>query len=94
MTEEGTSGTYILRSDLDSQPVAIFKPIDEEQNAPANPRGFIDSFGSPACRDSVLSGEATSRELAAFLLDRDGKAGVPSTTLAQISSDKFENCSN
>jgi hypothetical protein len=31
LTEEGTSGTYILKGGLDSaRPLAIYKPIDEE----------------------------------------------------------------
>lgn len=43
LTEEGTSGTYFLRSK--NQNLAVFKPIDEEQFAPNNPRGFKGKFG-------------------------------------------------
>lgn len=46
LTSEGTSGTYILRTEEEAEPLAIFKPIDEEQNAPANPRGYTGAFGS------------------------------------------------
>jgi len=30
LTEDGTSGTYILRGLESSKPLAVFKPIDEE----------------------------------------------------------------
>lgn len=37
----------------------------------------------------MLAGEASVRELAAFLLDRDGFAGVPATALVRISANAF-----
>ena len=46
LTEEGTSGCYILRDATgadeaeNSRPVAVWKPIDEEPFAPNNPRGM------------------------------------------------------
>ena len=40
LTEDGTSGTYILRGLNQVKPLAIFKPVDEEQFAPNNPREF------------------------------------------------------
>jgi hypothetical protein len=82
LTEEGTSGTYLMRSK--TQTCAVFKPIDEEQFAPNNPRDFRGKFGDATFREGVLSGEATIRELAAYLLDHDGFAGVPATSLASI----------
>ena len=45
LTEDGTSGTYILRN-AQKQSIAIFKPIDEEPFAPNNPRGHTGQFGS------------------------------------------------
>ncbi len=57
LTDEGTSGTYEMRSQQKKK-VAIFKPIDEEPNAPNNPRGNIGNFGSKTFRDGVLSGES------------------------------------
>lgn len=30
LTDEGTSGTYLMRGPDQKQPIAIFKPIDEE----------------------------------------------------------------
>lgn len=44
LTNDGTSGTYFLRS-TDKKPQAVFKPIDEEAFAPNNPRGNVGSFG-------------------------------------------------
>jgi len=56
---------------------AIFKPIDEEPFAPNNPRGNTGDFGTPTCRSGVLSGEASIREVAAYVLDCDGFHRVP-----------------
>jgi hypothetical protein len=84
LSEEGTSGSYFLRSKLDNgeaKPVAVFKPIDEEPFAPNNPRDMQASFGSETCRPGVKSGESTFREVYAYLLDHEGFAGVPPTAL-------------
>ena len=64
--------------------MAVFKPIDEEAFAPNNPRGNIGPFGSETFKTGVLSGEGCIREVAAFLLDRDGFSSVPPTTMFQI----------
>lgn len=88
LTFEGTSGAYFMRNDK-QVPVAVFKPIDEEAFAPNNPRGFTNKFGTPSLRTGVLSGEACEREIAAYLLDREGFSGVPETVLAAISHPSF-----
>ena len=80
LTDEGTSGSYLM-CDQDQQPIGIFKPVDEECNAPNNPRGYQGEFGSQTLRAGVRSGEATIREVAAYLLDYDGFSGVPETSL-------------
>ena len=77
LTDEGTSGVYYMRGIELGRPIAVFKPIDEEQFAPNNPRGFSGDFGDATFRIGVRSGEATVRELAAFLVDREGFSGVP-----------------
>lgn len=41
-------------------------------------------FGSETCRAGVKSGESTLREVAAYLLDKDGFHGVPATTLVEM----------
>jgi hypothetical protein len=38
LTDDGTSGAYIMRNQ-EKTGIAIFKPIDEEPFAPNNPRG-------------------------------------------------------
>ena len=93
LSEEGTSGSYILKSPTNGsmedeeqlQSVAVWKPIDEEPFAPNNPRGMQAPFGSDTCRPGVKSGESSLREVLAFLLDHDGFAGVPPTALVEIS---------
>jgi hypothetical protein len=45
LTDEGTSGTYEMRS-AKKEKVGVFKPIDEEPFAPNNPRGNTGPFGS------------------------------------------------
>ena len=61
------------------KPVAVFKPIDEEQFAPNNPRDFNGPFGSSTFRPGIVSGESTIREIAAYTLDHDNFSGVPMT---------------
>lgn len=88
MTEEGTSGSYILKEAMDGEgarPVAFWKPFDEEPFAPNNPRGMQAPFGSETCRPGVKSGESSLREVLAFLLDHEGFAGVPPTALVEVS---------
>jgi hypothetical protein len=95
LSNDGTSGTYFLK-DKQEQTVAVFKPIDEEPFAPNNPRGMRAPFGSDTCRPGVKSGELTVREVIAYMLDHEGFADVPATTLVQavhpiFASDQNEN---
>lgn len=88
LTEEGTSGSYLLKKALEdetSRPVAVWKPIDEEPFAPHNPRGMQAPFGSNTCRPGVKSGESSLREVLAYQLDHDHFAGVPPTALVELS---------
>ena len=51
-------------------------------------------FGSETCRPGVKSGEATIREVAAYLLDNQtgsGFSSVPRTTLVEMSHECFIN---
>ena len=82
LTDDGTSGTYLMRG-ISKKPLAVFKPIDEEAFAPNNPRDHVGRFGQQSFRAGVLSGEACIREVAAYLLDKDGFSGVPSTTMIE-----------
>ena len=49
LCSEGTSGAYLLYNNQHN-PVAVFKPIDEEAFAPNNPRGYIGNFGHASLR--------------------------------------------
>ena len=85
---EGTGGTYFLRS-RGKVNVAVFKAEDEEPFAPANPRGYQGVMGGAGFRHGLVSGEGAVREVAAYLIDHGGFAGVPSTTRVEISKRAF-----
>ena len=89
LTDEGTSGCYILKGP-DRCPLAVFKPIDEEQFAPNNPRDFRGPFGSSTFRPGVVSGESTIREIAAYLLDHEHFSDVPCTQLVSLNHETFK----
>lgn len=78
---EGMGGTYFLLDDSGDK-VGIFKPCDEEPLAPNNPKGWAGrAMGAPGMKPSVRVGEAALREVAAYLLDHGGFAGVPPAAL-------------
>jgi hypothetical protein len=86
---EGSGGTYFLHDSCKNK-VAVFKPADEEPYAENNPRGYLPQLGQPSSlREGIAPGEACIREVAAFLLDRDGFAGVPQTTLVEARHPAF-----
>jgi len=72
LCEEGVGGTYFVR-DHSCQPLAVFKPIDEEPGAVNNPKKPLNHVLLPP-------GGGAHREVAAYLLDRNN-AGVPETRL-------------
>ena len=77
----GTGGAYFLRGS-DGETCAVFKPADEEPNAHNNPRGRNVSITGEGLRKGTRVGEGASREVAAYVLDHGGFAGVPATSLA------------
>lgn len=89
---DGSGGTYFLH-DAKKAKIAVFKPADEEPYADNNPRGYVRQAGQAAAslREGVVPGEACMREVAAFLLDHDGFAGVPMTTLTEARHPAFNN---
>ena len=89
LTDDGTSGTYLMRNQR-KKIIGVFKPVDEEAFAPNNPRGNVGPFGNETFKPGVLSGEATVREVAAYLIDDQGFSGVPPTTMLQIQSNKLK----
>ncbi|KAM7505193.1 hypothetical protein LguiB_004097 [Lonicera macranthoides] len=80
----GLSGAYFLRA-KSGDAIAVVKPIDEEPLAFNNPKGFAGlMLGQPGMKRSIRVGETGLRELAAYLLDHSGFAGVPPTSLVKI----------
>ncbi|TYI44954.1 hypothetical protein E1A91_A04G188500v1 [Gossypium mustelinum] len=85
----GLGGTYFLRNRR-GETIAVTKPIDEEPLALNNPKGCGGSMlGQPGINRSIRVGETGIRELAAYLLDHGGFAGVPATALVKISHVAF-----
>ena len=93
LIEDGTSGAYQIRN-VDKETIAIFKPFDEEPNTPNNPKGYTNHFGAESFRNGILSGEATIREEATYLLDTFSrgkfKFDVPATTFVEMCHKGFK----
>lgn len=85
----GLGGAYYFRNCF-GENVAIVKPTDEEPYAPNNPKGFVGkALGQPGLKRSVRVGETGFREVAAYLLDYDHFANVPSTSLVKVTHPIF-----
>jgi len=71
LCEQGTGGTYFVKTSAGER-IAVFKPVDEEPGSPNNPKNNN--------RDALLTpGGGAVREVLAYLLDHDRRAGVPET---------------
>ena len=90
--EDGTSGVYQIRN-ANKETIAIFKPFDEEPNTPNNSKGYNGPFGSESFRPGILSGEATIREEAAYLLESFNrnkyKFDIPATSFVEMCHKTF-----
>lgn len=87
--QSGLGGAYYFRNCI-GENVAIVKPTDEEPYAPNNPKGFVGkALGQPGLKRSVRVGETGFREVAAYLLDHDHFANVPSTALVKVTHSIF-----
>lgn len=87
--QSGLGGAYYFRNCY-GENVAIVKPTDEEPYAPNNPKGFVGkALGQPGLKRSVRVGETGFREVAAYLLDHDHFANVPSTALVKVTHTIF-----
>jgi len=85
----GLGGAYLLRGS-NGENIAVTKPVDEEPLALNNPKGFGGRMlGQPGIKRSIRIGETGIRELAAYLLDHNGFAGVPPSALVKISHVSF-----
>jgi len=83
LSQGGNGGAYFLKG-VDGKTAAVFKPADEEPFAPNNPRGHRNSQNGEGMRKGTKAGEGAAREVAAYLLDHGGFAGVPATSLANL----------
>eukprot|EP01031_Cornospumella_fuschlensis_P046970 gene46970-57517_t len=81
-----TGGVYFLK-DAKGVLAAVFKPQDEEQGMPSNPKGHAGN-GLVGLRPFFKPGEGFMRELAAYLLD-EGVCGVPPTCVAHVEHPSF-----
>lgn len=83
LTSVGTGGSYFI-SALEGMNLAVFKPEDEEPQAPNNPKGHRGSPTGDGLRKGVRPGEGATREVIAFTLDHEHFSGVPPTTMASL----------
>jgi len=87
LCEEGVNGTYFFKN-KNGKRIAVFKPQDEEGNSPENPKnqpGEDDIQG----KGGIHEGEASQREVAAYLLDKHHFFGVPATQMVSVSHPYF-----
>lgn len=79
LSPTGLGGTYYLYN-KDYHSLAVFKVADEELGAVNNPKGILE------CVPLITPGVGFLREIAAWLLDKDGRAGVPETHFFSVES--------
>ena len=84
---EGSGGVYFLRSAFGSYE-AVFKPHDEEQGMPNNPKDRVGT-GVEGLREHFQPGQGCLRELAAYIMDYKHFSGVPPTTLVHCEHPTF-----
>jgi len=82
-----TGGVYFMKASSNNL-VAVFKPMDEEQGMPNNPKGHAGS-GDFGLREFLKPGEGYIRETVSYLLDRGGFSKVPATTIVHCEHDVF-----
>jgi hypothetical protein len=73
-----TGGVYFLRNACGHRE-GVFKPSDEEQGMPLNNKGYTDA----SLRDHFQPGMGYLREFAAYCMDVEHRAQVPTTLLVQ-----------
>jgi hypothetical protein len=84
---DGSGGVYFLRS-ARGQYTAVFKPHDEEQGMPNNPKDHAGT-GAHGLREYFHPGQGCLRELAAYIMDYQGFCRVPPTTLVHCEHSMF-----
>lgn len=87
-----TGGVYFMKSS-NSTLAAVFKPRDEEQGMPNNPKGHAGN-GKVGLREHFKPGKGFLREVAAYILDVDNFSQVPPTTIVHCEHPSFYYPSN
>lgn len=82
-----TGGVYFMKS-VSGGIVGVFKPQDEEQGMPNNPKGHAGN-GTQGLRPHFRPGEGYLREYAAYLMDKDHFCKVPTTSIASCEHPVF-----
>eukprot|EP00755_Sulcionema_specki_P025683 Sspe_Gene.15787::Locus_5502_Transcript_2_3_Confidence_0.600_Length_1686::g.15787::m.15787 len=85
--EDCVGGTYFLKQ-RDGEILGVFKPGDEEAASPGNPKGLTNADNS-ALKVGFVPGNGWVREIAAYLLDHQGFAGVPETVEFEVPAEKL-----
>lgn len=90
LSSEGCGGVYFIHNNL-GNPIAVFKPRNEEFMTAENPRGYVKSDAivgktEHAVNRGFIAGDGALKEAAAYLLDRRNGAfsGVPVTVIAEL----------
>lgn len=89
MSSEGSGGAYLMQDSSGQNYVSVFKPIDEEPMAVNNPRGLPLSSNGEGLKKGTRVGEGAFREVAAYILDNKGFAGVPPTVMVKCQHREF-----
>jgi hypothetical protein len=82
-----TGGVYFLKASS-GEKVAVFKPNDEEQGMPNNPKGHAGN-GEEGLRPFFRPGQGYIRETAAYLMDFKNFCQVPPTTIVHCEHSCF-----
>lgn len=82
-----TGGVYFMKAGT-NRPFAVFKPNDEEQGMPNNPKGHAGN-GEVGLRPFLRPGEGYIRETASYILDFGNFCNVPPTTIVHCEHDTF-----
>eukprot|EP01103_Thecamoeba_quadrilineata_P014032 TRINITY_DN4055_c0_g1_i2.p1 TRINITY_DN4055_c0_g1~~TRINITY_DN4055_c0_g1_i2.p1 ORF type:complete len:299 (+),score=56.25 TRINITY_DN4055_c0_g1_i2:93-989(+) len=83
LNSSGEGGSYLIR-DENNNLIGVFKPFDEDPFSVRNPKLVNLAVNSSFHHSSHRPGEAAYKEVAAYLLDHQHKAGVPLTILVKI----------
>jgi len=89
---EGSGGVYFLRN-ANGGYGCVFKPHDEEQGMPNNPKDHAGT-GQVGLREYFHPGQGCLREVAAYIMDYNGFCKVPPTTLVHCEHPSFHHPSS